>query len=196
MIKTLIELTLKFFFVFTPFFALSMFLVMTSDKSDKERKSLAVRVGISSIVISACLFFFGQWIFKIFGITVDAFRIGAGILLLLSAINLMNPQIITKKREKTEDITVVPLAMPIIIGPASCGTIMVLSAELNSIPLKLIGFSALAIALGAVFAILSLSTWIDEKLGKRGISILMRITALILAALSAQMIMTGAVGFF
>ena len=56
-------------------------------------------------------------------------------------------------------------------------------------------FFALASALGVIWIILLLGTWIEKRLGKRGISILMRLTALIIAALSAQMIMTGVTGF-
>ena len=187
------ELAFRFFFLFTPFFALSMFLAMTADKGVRARRILAHRTALATVVIAGTLLFFGQTIFNVFGITVDAFRIGAGILLLLTAIALMNPKNVTG--ESGEDISVVPLAMPVIIGPASCGAIMVASAELPSFAAKLLGFAALVVALGAIWGILLLGTWIEKHLGRRGISILMRLTALILAALSAQMIMTGIVGF-
>lgn len=188
-----VALTLKFFFLFTPFFALSMFLAMTSERSSAERRRLAHRVALATVVIAGLLLFFGQAIFAVFGITVDAFRIGAGILLLLTAISLMNPKTVAAK--EGEDISVVPLAMPVIVGPASCGAIMVSSAELHGAASLLTGFAALATSLGAVWVILLLGAWFERRLGKRGISILMRLTALILAALSAQMIMTGVCGF-
>ena len=145
------------------------------------------------MVIAGSLLFFGQTIFNVFGITVDAFRIGAGILLLLTAIALMNPKVIAGK--ESEDISVVPLAMPVIVGPASSGAIMVASAELPSFAEKSVGLAALVSSLGAIWVILLLGTWIEKRLGRRGISILMRLTALILSALSAQMIMTGVTGF-
>ena len=188
-----VSLGLKFFFLFTPFFALSMFLAMTAEKTPSERRRLAHRVALATIVIAGALLFFGQPIFRIFGITVDAFRIGAGILLLLTAISLMNPKLIAGKSD--EDISVVPLAMPVIVGPASCGAIMVTSAELHSFSEELVGFAALAVALLMIWGILLLGTWFERRLGRRGISILMRLTALVLAALSAQMIMTGVCGF-
>lgn len=193
MLNLFTELGLKFFFLFTPFFALSMFLAMTADKDECERRRLACRVAVATIVIAGSLLFFGPAIFAVFGITVDAFRIGAGILLLLTAIALMNPKVISKK--EGEDISVVPLAMPVIVGPASCGAIMVAAADLPSFGKKLVGFLALAAALLVIWVILMLGTWIERRLGRRGISILMRLTALILAALSAQMIMTGVCGF-
>lgn len=193
MMAQFVAFAFKFFFLFTPFFALSMFLAMTAEKDEAERRVLAHRVAFATIVIAGLLLFFGQVIFDLFGITVDAFRIGAGILLLLTAISLMNPKVVATK--EGEDISVVPLAMPVIVGPASCGAIMVTSAELHTIGAKLMGFAALAVALIFIWVILLLGTWFERQLGKRGISILMRLTALILAALSAQMIMTGVCGF-
>ena len=193
MVSTYIAFGLKFFFLFTPFFALSMFLAMTADRSPAERRALAHRVALATVVISGALLFFGPFIFDLFGITVDAFRIGAGILLLLTAISLMNPKVISATRE--EDISVVPLAMPVIVGPASCGALMVSSADLATFSEKLVAMAALVTALGCIWIILLLGTWIEKQLGARGLSILMRLTALVLAALSAQMIMAGVVGF-
>ena len=115
MISLYISLALKFFFLFTPFFALSMFLAMTAEKGPRERRALAHRVALATIVIAGALLYFGPLIFRVFGITVDAFRIGAGILLLLTAISLMNPKVIAGSAE--EDISVVPLAMPVVVGP-------------------------------------------------------------------------------
>ena len=193
MVSTYIAFGLKFFLLFTPFFALSMFLAMTADRSPAERRALAHRVALATVVISGALLFFGPFIFELFGITVDAFRIGAGILLLLTAISLMNPKVISATRE--EDISVVPLAMPVIVGPASCGALMVSSADLATFSEKLVAMAALVTALGCIWIILLLGTWIEKQLGARGLSILMRLTALVLAALSAQMIMAGVVGF-
>ena len=193
MVSTYISFGLKFFFLFTPFFALSMFLAMTADRSPAERRALAHRVALATVVISGALLFFGPFIFDLFGITVDAFRIGAGILLLLTAISLMNPKVISATQE--EDISVVPLAMPVIVGPASCGALMVSSADLGTFSEKLVAMAALVTALGCIWIILLLGTWIEKRLGTRGLSILMRLTALVLAALSAQMVMTGVVGF-
>lgn len=193
MISLYISLALKFFFLFTPFFALSMFLAMTAEKGPRERRALAHRVAFATVVIAGALLYCGPLIFRVFGITVDAFRIGVGILLLLTAISLMNPKEIAGSAE--EDISVVPLAMPVVVGPASCGAIMVSATELAGFVQKAVGFAALASALGAIWGILLLGTWFERRLGRRGISILMRLTALILAALSALMVMTGVVNF-
>lgn len=184
---------LKFFFLFTPFFAVSMFLAMTSKRNDHERRNLACRVAVATVVISVLLLFFGRSIFSVFGITIDAFRIGAGLLLFQTAVSLMNPKEI--QPAGGEDISVVPLAMPVIVGPASCGALMVEGASLQGVKERIVALAALLTALFAVWIILLSAAFIERKLGQRGISILMRLTALILAALSAQMVMTGICGF-
>ena len=72
--EVFISTFLKMFFIMTPFFVLSVFLTVTHDASSKERKALAIKVTTSVIIISLILLFFGNHIFEIFGITLDAFR--------------------------------------------------------------------------------------------------------------------------
>ena len=87
MLSLFVATFLKFFFLLTPFFALSMFLAMTPDLEARERRLLADRVILAALIITLTFFVFGQFIFRLFGIGVDAFRIGAGALLFLSALS-------------------------------------------------------------------------------------------------------------
>lgn len=190
-----VEILLKFFFLTTPFFALSMFLAMTPELTERERDRLANRVIIAAWIITMLMFLCGQVIFRVFGIGVDAFRIGAGALLFLSAVSLMNPKVSPSDRKEGADIAVVPLAMPVIIGPATCGPLLVMGAEIADWKGRLIAMSAMTASLYALWVILRMSAWIERHFGMRGLSILMRLTGLILSALSAQMIMTGVVAF-
>ena len=195
MLSLFTETFLKYFFLMTPFFALSMFLAMTSDSTADERRHLANRVIAAAWVITVTLFMFGQVIFRVFGISVDAFRIGAGALLFLSAVALMNPKVKPAEREDGDDIAVVPLAMPVIIGPATCGPLLVLGADIGDWASRGVAVLAMTISLVALWGILRVGARIEQRLGKKGLAILMRMTGLILSALSAQMIMTGVVAF-
>jgi multiple antibiotic resistance protein len=85
-----INLWIKLFFVLTPFFALTMFLGLTEDLEEVQRRRLALSVSVAVALICLLLFFAGRQIFSVFGITLNSFRIGAGILLLLSGINLVH----------------------------------------------------------------------------------------------------------
>jgi len=186
---------LKFFFLMTPFFALSMFLSMTTELTEEKRASLANRVIFAAWVVTMVMFLCGQVIFKAFGIGVDAFRIGAGALLFLSAVSLMNPKVSVDRSYSGDDIAVVPLAVPVIIGPATCGPLLVLWSDLGNWSSRAVAMVAMSVALLGLWIVLRMASWIETHVGQRGLAILMRLTGLILAALSAQMVMTGVVAF-
>ncbi len=191
-----LSLWIKLFFVFTPFFCLSMFLTITENSTEAQRHALAMRVSLAVFIICMVLFFVGQQLFDLFGITLNAFRIGAGILLLLSAINLVQgkPSNVPSIKD-LEDVAVVPLAVPVIVGPATVGTLLVHGADLVSAMQKIAGCAALCAAVLCMLALLLLASAIQRAIGIRGITILSKITGLILSALSAQMIMTGVQAF-
>ncbi len=186
---------IKFFFLFTPFFALSMFLSLTEHYTERRRKKLSFMVSGAVLVLCLVLFFAGNQLFSLFGITLDSFRIGAGSLLFLSSVGLVQGKMGTADTDPNKDIAVVPLAMPIVVGPATTGTLLVLGAELNNVTAKIIGCLALFLAVACLGVILNLGSLIQRALGSRGIAILSKLTGLVLAALAAQMIMTGIQGF-
>ena len=185
---------LKFFFLLTPFFGLSMFITMTSDYTPAGRRLLAMRVAVAATVIGLVLLFFGHWILGLFGVTVDAFRVGTGVLLMLTSVSLMNPKPNATATARN-DIAVIPLAMPIFIGPATLGTLVVMSADVTGVWPRAHTALAWIAAIGGIWLMLQGAAWLEHHLGRRGLGILMRLTALILAALSAQMILSGIKGF-
>lgn len=168
-----------------------MFLSMTAGYTEPQRRRLAIQVSGAVGVSCLALFFFGNQIFTVFGITLDAFRTGAGALLFLSAVSLVQSNPATTPPGSEEDIAVVPLAMPIIVGPATTGTLLVLGAEISDPSLKGLGCLALLLAVISVGTILLMASLIERAVGRKGLNILSKITGLVLAALAAQMIMTG-----
>lgn len=185
---------IKLFFVLTPFFGLTMFLALTEDYDEQRRRRLAITVSTTVAVICIILLFAGKQILSIFGITLDAFRIGSGVLLLLSAIGLVHGKP-AASAPSSGDFVVVPLAIPIIVGPATMGTLLVMGAELNTLSARAIGCGALLLAVLSLAAVLVAGSMIQRILGVRGITILSRLTGLILSALAAQIIMMGIQGF-
>ena len=188
---------LKMFFIMTPFFVLSVFLTLTTEATDEERHSLAIKVTISVIVMSLVLLFFGQHIFEVFGITLDAFRIGAGSLMFLSAVELIHG---SKDGQKLGDknlseMAVVPLAIPITIGPGTIGVLLVMGAEFKSYSDMVMGSLALICAITIIGLMLYLSNTIKKFIGSQGLLIISKITGLFLAALSAQIVFTGIKNF-
>mgnify|MGYP003400579395 FL=1 len=188
---------LKMFFIMTPFFVLSVFLTVTNEATLVEKRKLAVKVTISVVVIALVILFFGQHIFSLFGITLDAFKIGAGALLFITAVNLIhgNKDGQKPKDAKLLDLAVVPLALPITIGPGSIGILLVFAAELDSFSKLITGGLALFCAILLIGTMLYLSSLIEKFIGENGLLIISKITGLVLAALSAQIMFTGIKNF-
>lgn len=195
MISYFLNTFIKFFFILTPFFVLSTFLSMTSDFEESARKKTALKVTISTIAASMVIYFIGNQIFYLFGITINSFRIGTGALLFLSAYSLVKGGEKVHLSEEEQDIAVVPLSIPVAIGPATTGTILVMGSEGNSILEKSVGLSALILAIIAMGAFLFMGSYIEKLFKKQGLIILSKLTGLIVAAISAQMIMTGIMEF-
>jgi len=188
---------LKMFFVMTPFFVLSVFLTVTNDATLEEKRHLAIRVTISVIIISLILMYFGRYIFAIFGVTLDAFRIGAGALLFMSAVGLVNGNKDSQKLAefKLSELAVVPLALPITVGPATIGVLLVMVADNDTLGEFFLESSAMTCSILAVGLMLYFSNLIEKSVGKQGIAIISKITGIILAALSAQIMFTGIKNF-
>lgn len=182
---------LKFFFLLTPFFVLSMFLAMTQGWERRERRTLALRMIAAVVTLCAGLFLFGGFAFEVLGITLDAFRVGAGVLLFLSGLQLTRGEVPRPPGEE-HDIAVVPLAVPITVGPATTGALLVMGAELIALPDRLVAGSAMLTAILAVGFLLFIGGEIEHRLSRSALAILSRITGLVLVSMAAQMIFLGA----
>ena len=135
------NLAFQFFILLTPFAVLSAFLSMTQDYSRQERFRVAIKTGIATVISCVALFYFGNFIFMLFGIGIDAFRIGGGTILFLNAIGLVrgngNGNGSARAAEGKEnpddydDIAVVPLAIPITVGPGTTAALIVMGADLT-----------------------------------------------------------------
>lgn len=198
MVSSFIAVLIKVFFLMTPFFALSMFLSYTADYDKKRKRKTAVKTTLAVVVIALLIYWFGEYLFKVLGITIDAFRIGAGVVLMLTAIALVNGPTgsgAKKVAENAEDITVVPLAIPTIVGPGTIGALLVMGAEGGEVMLRLAISLGIVLAIMLLGAVLLLAEQLERVLKRNGIQILSKITGLMLAALSAQIIFTGIANF-
>ncbi len=181
---------IKFFVLLTPFFALSMFVLLTANRSAAEKRTLALKVMAAVFVICLTLFFLGNVIFQAVGITIDSFRVGAGLLLFLSAVELVQGR--PKGDASEKDIAVVPLSVPVIVGPATTGAILVTGAEITDGRQRLIALSSLVLAILSIGAILLAADFIERLFKRKGIVVLSKLTGLFLSALASQMVFEGA----
>lgn len=195
-ISFFISVWLKFFFLLTPFFTLSMFLSITKDMDTAKKRITAIRTTCAVIAVCLFLYFFGNFLFSVFEITLDAFRIGAGGILFLSAVSLVKGNDTISAEDRDGDISVVPMAIPFTVGPGTTGALLVMGAEIHNPVQQIIGCSALCAAVLSVGVFLYASTVMERLIGKRGIKIFSKLTGLILSALAAQLIFTGIKNFF
>ena len=174
---------------------LSAFISLTKDFDDSEKKRTAVRVTIGVMISSFVFFLFGKYIFELFGITLDAFRIGAGTILFLSAISMIAEKDDTKNHANSRDIAIVPLAIPMTVGPGVIGMLLVTGAEADRLTEKLIIGIALFLAVVSVGVMLYLSSSVKRLIGEQGLVILPKVTGLFVSAIAAQIIFTGIQNF-
>jgi multiple antibiotic resistance protein len=194
-LQTFINFYLKIFFILTPFFVLSAFLSLTRDFQDVDKKRIAMRVTVAVMISSFTIYLFGKYIFELFGITLDAFRIGAGTILFLSALSMLSDTNDTVNQGNKHDIAVVPLALPMTVGPGVIGVLLVMGAEAGSLLEKCVIGVALFLAVVTVGIILYLATSVKRLIGRQGLVILPKITGLFVSAIAAQIIFTGIQNF-
>lgn len=195
MLSLLFTVYLKMLVLYSPFFVLSCFISLTPGYSAKERKRLAWMVALGTLVSSVLLYLFGQTIFEIFGITADAFRIGAGSVLFISALGMAQGKSAVQADNVQQDVTIVPLTIPLTVGPGTIGALLVMGISQPEWDDKLSAIIAIAIASATVGLVLYLSDKVERLLGQQGLQILSRLMGLFVCALAAQIIFTGVRGY-
>jgi len=190
--------------ILNPLGALPMYLSLTADHSEQDKKQVAMTAAKAATVILLVTLFFGEFILSFFGISVNSFRVGGGILILLMAISMLNAQTSGAKSTEAErieaaqksSIAVVPLAMPMLAGPGAISSIILYANRAEGWQHYLI-ISAEIILVGILLAILMrLSGKIANRLGQTGMNIITRVMGLILAAISIEFICLGLKGIF
>jgi multiple antibiotic resistance protein len=189
-----------FFVVIDPPGCAPIFAGLTRDATAAERRAMAIR---ASLVAAGILLFFGllgEDLLKILGISLAAFRIAGGIMLFLIALDMVFERR-TRRREtraqeveadpEHDDVSVFPMAIPMIAGPGSIASIMLLMARSDGLDESLIVLAALASVLILTLLSLLAAGWLMRLLGHRTEAMLTRLLGVILAALAAQFVIDG-----
>lgn len=187
----LFTLYLKLLVLYSPFFVLSCFIGLSRGYTLKERKRLAWKVAAGVLVASVLLYLFGKYIFTLFGITIDAFRIGAGSVLFISALGMAQGKSAVQSDNVQQDVTIVPLTIPITVGPGTIGALLLMGAGHPNWDDKLVAVAAIFLASLTVGVVLYLSNQFERLLGDQGLQIVSRLMGLFVCALAAQIIFTG-----
>jgi multiple antibiotic resistance protein len=198
MLEEFFTLYLKIFFMMTPFFVLSVFLSLSKKLSKPEKKSVIFKLSIAVTVASLSFLLFGKYIFSLFGITLDAFKIGAGTVLFLSALDMIKGggEVPETAMKKGSDFAIVPLAIPSAVGPGMIGILMVIGAEMSGLLGITLAILSLLAAVASLAGVLLLSNKLQHLIGEQGLEIIPKITGLFVSAIGAQIIFSGIQGFF
>lgn len=190
--------------IVNPVGVVPIFISMTADESRDQRRQTTHLVAVGVTIILLVALFFGESVLRFFGITIDSFRVGAGILVLLMAIAMLHARTSPVRQTDEEadesidkqSVAIVPLAMPLLAGPGAISTVILAAHKSNS------AVHYLVIALGIIilslilWAVLRLSPWLGRRISATGINIFTRIMGLILAAIAVEFIANGIKGLF
>lgn len=188
--------------IVNPIGIIPIYISLTAQYDSSQRAVIARLVVISATIILLVAAFFGELILAFFGISIDSFRVGGGILLLLMAISMLNDTHKNLQQNKTmveetgESIAIVPLAMPLLAGPGAISTVIINAYKGDGIGhYLLISLDILILGL-LLWVLLKLVPWIARHMSTVGIHISTRISGLILAAIAVEFISNGLKGLF
>jgi len=190
-----------FFATISPISVSAMFAALTVTSDARTRRAMAIRGTFIAACILMCFALLGEYLLTGLGISLAALRISGGILLLLIGIDKVfarssNGASTTREEQEEaeikEDISVFPLATPLLAGPGTMGaTILLMSDVKDSVSHQLIVVGAiLAILLITLAALLSASK-LQKLLGVTGMHVVGRVMGVLLAALAVQFILDG-----
>jgi multiple antibiotic resistance protein len=176
-----------------------LFIALTQGMSSAQRRAIGLRACLVAAVLMLVFLFLGEAVLGFIGISMPAFRIAGGILLFLTALDMLFERRQARRKgsadeggqEHHDDPSVFPLAIPLIVGPGLITTIILLAGKAEG-PAD---FGAIAAVMAAnlvlVFLTFLAAGFIERALGKTGITVLTRILGMLLAALAIQFIVDG-----
>lgn len=190
-----------FFVVIDPIGLAPIFVGLTPGESDARRKKMAVKGAGLAAVILVIFAFVGDWLLKALGIGLPAFRIAGGLLLFLLAIDMVfarrsglrsTTASEQHEAEQRADISVFPLAFPLIAGPGALTTILLLTTSSAGDPVVFAAtLGVLLVVLGIALAALLFAARLTARLGETGANVVSRLLGVILAALATQFVLDG-----
>ena len=194
--------------ILNPIAAASIMISMVSPPTPAAIRNVAFKATLTVIVASLLTLYTGELIFKLFGINLLSLKVIGGIILMMIAINMAYGQGSKARHTKEEqdeaqekeDVSIVPLGIPILFGPGVIATIIVLNNNhVQDFP-KLISYGLVSISIIvasiAVYFTLRYAGAINKALGVTGMKILTRIMGLIVGTIAAQFLVSGVKGLW
>jgi multiple antibiotic resistance protein len=176
------------FVIIDPIGLTPLFVALTQGMTVKQRRAIAIRATLTSAGILALFAIFGEALLGFIGISMAAFKIAGGILF----------QRRSKRREDTaeedddlDDPSVFPLAIPLIAGPGSIATVILLAGTQPGFTGLGLSLAVMVLVLIVTFIFFEAATPLERLLGKTGINVVSRLLGMLLAALAVQFMLNG-----
>lgn len=200
MIELFLSAFITLFVVIDPPGCAPIYASLTNGASTEQRRAMAVRaVGIAALIL--LLFAFaGRPLLHLLGIGLDAFRIAGGIMLFFIALEMVFERRTQRREDRArkieetpeiEDVSVFPMAMPMIAGPGSIATIMLLMTQAQGGVARGLVLGALALNLLLMLGSLLLAAPLMRAVGERIEAVITRVLGVLLAALAVQFVLDG-----
>jgi multiple antibiotic resistance protein len=187
----------SFFTLTNPLSIMPIFLTMTDGFSDVERKAIVKRATIVSFITLVMFAVSGQLLFKFFGISTNGFRVVGGVIFFAIGWDMLQARITKVKLKEDEiktyakDISITPLAIPMICGPGSITNAIVLMEEADTFWMQVVLIASIAIVYLLTFIILRAATRINKIIGETGNNVMMRLMGLILMVIAIEFFVSG-----
>jgi multiple antibiotic resistance protein len=187
---TLIAIT-SIIAVMNPTSTVAVYIALTRDMHLEERRKVIVKSMEISFIVLAFFAFTGQLLFLIFNITLAAFKIAGGILLVTAAFTMLNPKKKEYSREELENIAIVPLAFPLTAGPGTIMAVMLLASEASSLLEASLVFVGIFAGVTVSYLGMTYAPRIFKFLGEEGLHVVTRLMSIIVLAIAVQFIING-----
>lgn len=187
----------SFFTLINPLGVMPIFMTMTAPISEQQRNKTAKKAVLVSFITLIAFAFSGQLLFRFFGISVDSFRVVGGIIFFMMGYDMLQARLVSVKHDENDikeyvnDISVTPLAIPMICGPGAITNSIVLMEDANTILKKTILIFSIFLVSLLTYLILFGSSKIIKMLGETGNKILMRLMGLIVMVIAVEFFFSG-----
>ncbi len=188
----------SFFTLTNPLGTMPVFLTMTHGLSEKERRNILVRATLVAFITLMVFVFTGQFLFKVFGISANGFRIAGGVVIFKIGYDMLQARYTSVKLKDEEiktyadDISVSPLGIPILCGPGAIANAIVLMQDAHTVEMKGIVIGAIAVIYLISFFVLRASTRLVSIIGETGNNVMMRLMGLLLMVIAVECFVSGA----
>jgi multiple antibiotic resistance protein len=199
MIELFVSALVTFFVVIDPPGCAPIYASLTTGADAAHRRAMAIRAVVVAALILLVFALFGEKLLGALGISLDSFRIAGGIMLFLIALEMVFEKRTQRREERAkevmeapvEDVSIFPMAIPMIAGPGSIASTMLMMARSEGIEASLVVLSALGLILALTLVALLLAGPMMRLLGHRVETVVTRLLGVILAALAAQFVIDG-----